>query len=420
MGKRKLKIGIFGARMGTAHARTFNAMSDLVEITALCEKNTELHSKFDEILAPGGKCYTDFDEFINSGLDAVVLANYFDEHAKYAIKAFEAGVDVLSETTAAPTLKECAELVEACEKYGRKYTLAINCSYFKSVYKMKQLIESGAAGKIYFAEAEYLHATDEELTDSNIEVEKHTSIDLDNLHWRQTLPSCYYNMHTLGPLMHITNAMPLNVYCNAMKDEEHCLRANSLTDCPGGVVITKMDNDAVYQTTGCATYRASSKWYRINCEKGCLETERYDWREERLIFAKAEDMQESTLPGGLESGLDNSQTLKYREKADANHHGGINFYTSYHFVKYLLGEEESEFDVYKAATLSAVGILAWYSALTDKSFRVPDFKNPADRELIRHDSRCPFAKRYQDITLPCKLSEKDKFNLYDPKYKFGL
>ena len=96
MENKKLKIGIFGARMGTAHARTLNAMTDLVEITALCEKNTELHSKFDEILAPGGKCYTDFDEFINSGLDAVVLANYFDEHAKYAIKAFEAGVDVLS------------------------------------------------------------------------------------------------------------------------------------------------------------------------------------------------------------------------------------------------------------------------------------------------------------------------------------
>ena len=90
MDKKKLKIGIFGARMGAAHAGTFVAMADDVEITAFCEKEVELHSKVEQYLAPGGKFYTDFDEFIHSGIDAVVLANYFDEHAKYAIKAFEA------------------------------------------------------------------------------------------------------------------------------------------------------------------------------------------------------------------------------------------------------------------------------------------------------------------------------------------
>ena len=141
MEKKKLKIGIFGARMGGAHAGTLVAMADDVEITAFCEKEVELHEKVEKYLAPGGKCYTDFDEFIHSGIDAVVLANYFDEHAKYAIKAFEAGVDVLSETTAAPTLKECVELVEAYEKYGRKYTLALNCPYFKSLYQMKKMIQ---------------------------------------------------------------------------------------------------------------------------------------------------------------------------------------------------------------------------------------------------------------------------------------
>lgn len=420
MEKKKLKIGIFGARMGIAHARTLVAMDDVVEITALCEKDTDLHYKIEPILAPGGKCYTDFDEFIHSGLDAVVLANYFDEHAKYAIKAFEAGVDVLSETTAAPSLKECVELVEACEKYNRKYALALNCPYFKAVYQMKNLLEKGEMGKINFGEAEYLHTHEEETIDSTLTTSGLDSIDMENLHWRQTMPSCYYNMHTLGPLMYITDSMPLTVYCSSMKNEASCLSSNKLTDSPGGVVITKMDNDAVFHTTGCACYRASSKWYRLNCDNGCIETQRYDWREERLLVAKSEDRQIFTLPGGMESGLDNEEINRYKAKSDTSHHGGINFYTSYHFVKYLLGEEESEFDVYKAAALSAVGILAWYSALTDKTFRVPDFKNPEDRELIRHDSRHPFAKSYKDLTLPCRLSDKDKFILYDPKYKFGL
>ena len=67
---KKIKIGIFGARMGIAHARTLNAMSDLVEITALCEKNTELHDKFDEIIAEAQKS----DSIFNA--EGVIYAEY--------------------------------------------------------------------------------------------------------------------------------------------------------------------------------------------------------------------------------------------------------------------------------------------------------------------------------------------------------
>ena len=56
------------------------------------------------------------------------MANYSDQHAKCAIKAFEADVDVLSKTIATPSLAEGVELVEAAEKYGRKYAFATNCT----------------------------------------------------------------------------------------------------------------------------------------------------------------------------------------------------------------------------------------------------------------------------------------------------
>lgn len=419
MEKKRLRIGIMGARMGGAHAQTFVAMKKDVQITEICEKDTELHGSLDDCLEPGVKYYTDFDEFIHSGLDAVVLANYFDEHAKYAIKAFEAGVDVLSETTAAPTLAECVELVEACEKYGRKYSLALNCPYFTAVYNMKKMIDEGTTGKVLFGEAEYLHCSEKSI-DSKLVTNTPENVDLENLHWRQTLPPSYYNMHTLGPLMYITDSMPISVYCAPIRDAEYCEAEGKVKDCPGAVVITKMDNEAVFKTTGCENFRPTSKWYRLNCENGCMETERYDFREERFIYATRADYQETSLPGPDASGLDNDEIREIKKYADTSHHGGINFYTSYHFVKYLQGEEKSEFDVYKAAALSAAGVLSWYSALTGKEFRIPDFKNPEDREKIRYDSRKPFAKVYKDLTVPCRLDEKDKFDLYDEKYKFGL
>ena len=101
--KKKLKIGIMGGGMGAAHAKGFMALSDYAVVTAVCETNPELYSRFDGRVQPDTKFYTDFDEFIHSGIDAVMLANYFHEHAKYAIKAFEAGAGGSSNTVSVPS-----------------------------------------------------------------------------------------------------------------------------------------------------------------------------------------------------------------------------------------------------------------------------------------------------------------------------
>ena len=412
--KKKLKIGIMGGGMGAAHAKGFMALSDYAVVTAVCETNPELYSRFEGRVQPDTKFYTDFDEFIHSGIDAVMLANYFHEHAKYAIKAFEAGVDVMSETTAAPTLAECVELVEACEKYGRKYVLAVNCAYFDAVYNMRNKIRSGEAGPVLFAEAEYYHGPDPTNAVGSF------NTDYNNLHWRQTLPGSYYNMHTLGALMYVTDSMPKSVWCKSIHVPGLKKHGTKLTDSPGAVVITQMDNGAVFKTTGCSGIAPTSKWYRINCENFCMETERYDGPERKFIQAMHSGT-EITIPGAKNVGLDTPEILELKEKVDTTtDHGGIDFYNKVHFIKYLNGEEEPEFDIYRAVTLSAVGILGWYSVLTGKEFRIPDFRNPEDRDKIRWDTRTPFGKTVDEPTLPCKVADRDKFDLYDPKYRFQL
>ena len=78
-------------------------------------------------------------------------------------------------------------------------------------------------------------------------------------------------------------------------------------------------------------------------------------------------------------------------------------------MKFVRGEITPFFDVYRSAALSATGILSWYSALSGKEYDIPDFRKKEDRDKVRGDYRMPFAKRYEDLTLPCRLSEKDKF-----------
>ena len=58
--------------------------------------------------------------------------------------------------------------------------------------------------------------------------------------------------------------------------------------------------------------------------------------------------------------------------------------------------------------------------LTGKEFRIPDFRNPEDRDKVRWDTRTPFGKTLEEITLPFNMADKDQFDLYDPKYRFQL
>lgn len=399
-----LKIGVMGTLRGRDFMKTLQYI-DGADVVAVCETDEKSLEYAKKYITQDVKVYSDYDEFINSGLDGVILCNYFHEHTPYSIKAFKAGVPVLSETTAATSLGECVELVEACEKYNGTYMLAVNCMYFKSVHTMKMKIDSGESGKPLYGEAEYIHSADP-VPGGHAQ---HTEpIDMDNLHWRQTIPNNMYNMHSLAPLMYITDTMPKTVSCKMIRHE----RPEKVHDCIASLTVTEMDNGSVFNTSGCAGLVPTSKWYRLACENMTMETERYEWRESKLIVAKRASYFEHSFPSEQEAGLIGENDNIDTSDVVAAGHGGIDYYVAYHFVKVLQGEEEPYFDVYRAATLSAVGILGWYSALSNScQFDVPDFKNQSDRDSIRNDWRNPFGKKYSDLTLPCRLDEKDKFKL---------
>jgi len=44
-----------------------------------------------------------------------------------------------------------------------------------------------------------------------------------------------------------------------------------------------------------------------------------------------------------------------------------------------------------------------------KEYEVPDFTKKEERDRVRDDFRTPFGKKLEDITLPYRLEDKDKF-----------
>jgi len=155
--KERIRLGVMGLARGIYFLKIAKLLKEDLVVVSVCENRPEAVEKAREHFVEETKLYEDFDEFLHSGIDAVVLCNYYHEHAKYAIKAFEAGVAVLSETTAAPSLGECVDLVEAVERTGGKYMLAANCPYFKAVHAMKERLENKTYGELVYADAEYIH-----------------------------------------------------------------------------------------------------------------------------------------------------------------------------------------------------------------------------------------------------------------------
>src|SRR5512140_1244849 len=111
--EKPIKVGVIGVGRGADFAR--NAAAQIgMELVALCDT-------WESKLAQAGReynvaTYTDYDRFLEHEMDAVILANYFHQHAPFAIRALRAGKHVMSETACNTTLAEGVALCRAAEQ----------------------------------------------------------------------------------------------------------------------------------------------------------------------------------------------------------------------------------------------------------------------------------------------------------------
>ena len=118
----KIKIGVFGAGRGKTMIKHILGSSE-AELVAVCDKYEplldECKKRSQDAGLEGLTCYTDFEKFFAHDMDAVVLANYANEHAPYAIRLLDSGRHVMSECLTCATMKEAVELIEAVERSGK-------------------------------------------------------------------------------------------------------------------------------------------------------------------------------------------------------------------------------------------------------------------------------------------------------------
>jgi predicted dehydrogenase len=148
-----VRVGVVGLRRGLGLARQSQAVG--MQVVAVCDVDPGRLHPAREI--PGAVPYGEFDTFLDDNMDAVIVANAFDEHAPLAIQALEAGEHVLSETVSCRSLGEAVRLVRAVERSGLVYQLAENYPFKPHARQMRRLFQAGEIGSLKYAEAEYLH-----------------------------------------------------------------------------------------------------------------------------------------------------------------------------------------------------------------------------------------------------------------------
>ena len=232
-----IRVGIIGVGRGQSFAEAATERVGM-ELVALCdtweEQLREVGQRY------GVTAYTDYGAFLEHDMDAVILANYFHEHAPFAIKALEAGKHVMSETAANATLAEGVALCRAVERSDRIYMFAENYPFTRFNMEMRRLYHAGEIGRVTYAEGEYNHP---------IAPEGMNRLSPGLNHWRNWLPSTYYCTHALAPLMVATDTMPVSVNALSIVAPEVSDLLPRHND-PGAVILCRMDNGAVFRLFG--------------------------------------------------------------------------------------------------------------------------------------------------------------------------
>ncbi len=154
--EKKIKVGIIGCG-GIANGKHMPSLSRLsdVEMVAFCDIELEKAEKAKaEYGTPDAKVYTDYKELLkDQEIEVIHVCTPNRSHAPISIDSLQAGKHVMCEKPMAKTAEDARKMVQAAKETGKKLTVGYQHRHKPEAIYMKQVIERGDLGDIYFAKA---------------------------------------------------------------------------------------------------------------------------------------------------------------------------------------------------------------------------------------------------------------------------
>lgn len=138
-------VGVGG--MGNVHFNIYKGMMDEIEFAAVCDIRLE---RIKDIVGDLPiKLYTDIDEMLAAEKpDYVDICTPTYLHVEMAIKAMEAGANVISEKPMSLTAADADKLLAVIEKTGKRYMTAQVVRFMNAYAYLRGLVENKKYGKL--------------------------------------------------------------------------------------------------------------------------------------------------------------------------------------------------------------------------------------------------------------------------------
>ena len=374
----KIKIGVFGAYRGMTMVNQILGNPD-AELTAVCDKYQPALDNCRRTAEEAGLTrvayYNNFEDFFNHDMDAVVLANYANEHVPFGIRLMESGRHIMTECLTCATMKEAVDLIECVERTGKIYTYAENYCYTPVRWEMRKRYRRGDIGELMYAECEYVH-------DCSSIWPQITYGERD--HWRNQDYSTFYCTHSIGPILYMTGLRPVKVSGFETQNMPFMWNLGAAAPCAGMEILTLNNGAIVKSLHGGLKHTTHASNYQLNGDRGGMK----DLGNGQLAVY---------IEGENENCRGKHETYEPRPviEASANTgHGGGDFFTTHYFIESILGNEEAKenaIDVYTAVDMCIPGILAYKSIVNgSNSVDVPNLRNKEERDAYRNDTFCTF------------------------------
>ncbi len=153
----KIKIGIIGAGgiAQYAHIPCFQKLEN-AEVAAICDPNElKLNEVAEKFKIP--QKFNNYQELLAlKEINAIVICTPNAFHKEQAVAALQAGKNVLCEKPVALNSKEAGEILKTAKEKNKKFMVAFCHRFDNTSQILKQFIDRGEFGEIYYAKANYL------------------------------------------------------------------------------------------------------------------------------------------------------------------------------------------------------------------------------------------------------------------------
>lgn len=322
--------------------------------------------------------YTDYRQMIASeSLDAVMVLTDADKQAAIICACLEAGLHVMAEVPLCYTLDDCWRIVTTVERTGKTFLLMEQIRYAGYVKAWRNILKTGILGDIALAEGEYFHALplrffqNEDGIYHTAESARQSSAARPT--WRLQHPPIVYLPHDLSPVLHVLDDRVTRV---VGMESGHDSRITEGTQYPAMQIalMHTVKETVLRMAVSFSTVAPERHWQHIKGMNGYLETPRTP---DGTYNFWVDQWQLTSTPLKMPWSL---SRVDAPAAAIGSGHGDCDFYVFAAFADAVLRNVPLEFDVYRAAEITAPAILAGESIRQGSiPLDVPDFRPGPNR-----------------------------------------